>query len=231
MTEFVLEARGVTRIYGHGETAVRALRGVDLQAARGIFIGLRGRSGSGKTTLLNILGGLDRPDAGAVSVEGQNLASMSDAQLTQLRRYRLGFVFQAFSLLPAFSAQENVDLALRIGGMGRRERRRRSRELLELVGLGDKVRHRPFELSGGEQQRVGIARALANSPSIVMADEPTGDLDSATGLEILRLFKSLVVSRNLTIIVATHDPAIGDFADVTYRMTDGTLTIDYSTEL
>ncbi|MBI2955490.1 MAG: ABC transporter ATP-binding protein [Chloroflexi bacterium] len=219
----VLEARGVERIYGSGSTAVRALRGVDLVVEAGKLVVLRGRSGSGKTTLLNIIGGLDQPDRGEVIFEGRNITTLSDRELTAIRRRRLGFVFQAFSLLPTFSATENVDLALRLGGMGPRNRARKTRDLLDLVGLADKARHRPFELSGGEQQRVSIARALANSPAVILADEPTGDLDSGTGRGIVRLFKRLVVVHGVTIVVSTHDPMISDFADVTYHIVDGKL--------
>ncbi len=226
----VLEARGVERTYGKGSTSVHALRGVDFSVERGKFIVLRGRSGSGKTTLLNILGGLDQPDKGEVIFEDRSIHSLSDAELTEIRRRRLGFVFQSFSLLPTFSAEENIDLALRLGGMKSRDRIRRTKELLELVGLPDKAKHRPFELSGGEQQRVGIARALSNAPSVILADEPTGELDSNTGLGIVRLFKNLVNAQGITVIVATHDPMISDFADATYWMVDGKL-LDEETKL
>ncbi len=205
---------------------MHALRGVDFSVEPGKFVVLKGRSGSGKTTLLNILGGLDRPDGGEVVFEGRSLQALSDDELTEIRRHKLGFVFQTFSLMPTFSAQENVDLALRLGGMGARDRHRRARELLELVGLSDKARHRPFELSGGEQQRVSIARALANSPTVILADEPTGELDSSTGLGIVRLFKTLVATQKITVIVATHDPTISDFADRTYWMVDGRIMED-----
>lgn len=213
-------------MYGSGPTAVHALRGVDLDVEQGTLVVLRGRSGSGKTTLLNILGGLDKATGGTVEIAGRDLASLSDEDLTQLRRKHLGFIFQAFSLLPTFSAYENVELALRLGGWPIRQRRKRVLELLALVGLADKVRHRPFELSGGEQQRVSIARALANSPSILLADEPTGDLDSVTGLGIITLFRRIVNENGVTAVVATHDPVVGDYADVTYRIVDGRLLSD-----
>ena len=221
MKESVLTARQLVRTYGKGKTAVHALRGADLEVARGTFVALRGRSGSGKTTLLNLVGGLDRPDGGTVTLEGQDLAQLSDTQLTHLRRHRLGFVFQTFSLLPVFSAYENVELALRLAGARGRQRDRRVFELLEMVGLAEKARHRPFELSGGEQQRAGIARALANSPAIILADEPTGDLDSATGLGIIRLFRDVVETQGVTVLVATHDPAVTENAHLTYEMVDG----------
>ena len=223
MSEVVVSAKSVSRVYGSGPTAVHALRGVDLDVEQGTLVVLRGRSGSGKTTLLNILGGLDKATAGTVEIAGRDLASLSDEDLTQLRRKHLGFIFQAFSLLPTFSAYENVELALRLGGWPIRQRRKRVLELLALVGLGDKIRHRPFELSGGEQQRVSIARALANSPSILLADEPTGDLDSVTGLGIITLFRRIVNENGVTAVVATHDPVVGDYADVTYQIVDGRL--------
>lgn len=223
LNSIILEARDVTRTYGNGATAVHALRGVSFAAELGSFVVLRGRSGSGKTTLLNILGGLDRPDGGEVLFGGNNIMRLSDDKLTEIRRRRFGFVFQMFSLLPTLSAQENIDIALRLGGVSAGDRNIRTRQLLELVNLPDKAKHRPFELSGGEQQRVCIARALANSPSVILADEPTGDLDSITGLGIVRLFRNLVDIEKVTIIVATHDPAICDFADITYRIEDGKL--------
>lgn len=226
MSEVVVSARSVSRVYGSGPTAVHALRGVDLDVEQGTLVVLRGRSGSGKTTLLNILGGLDKATGGTVEIAGRDLASLSDEDLTQLRRKHLGFIFQAFSLLPTFSAYENVELALRLGGWPIRQRRKRVLELLALVGLADKVRHRPFELSGGEQQRVSIARALANSPSILLADEPTGDLDSVTGLGIITLFRRIVNENGVTAVVATHDPVVGDYADVTYQIVDGRLLSD-----
>jgi len=223
MSEIVVSARGVSRVYGSGPTAVHALRGVNLDVEKGTLVVLRGRSGSGKTTLLNVLGGLDKATAGTVEIAGRNLALLSDEGLTQLRRQHLGFIFQAFSLLPTFSAYENVELALRLGGWPIRQRRKRVMELLALVGLADKSKHRPFELSGGEQQRVSIARALANSPSILLADEPTGDLDSVTGLSIITLFRGIVNESGVTAVVATHDPVLSDYADVTYEIVDGRL--------
>ena len=223
MTENIVTATNLTRVYGSGSTAVHALRGIDLAVEKGTMVVLRGRSGSGKTTLLNLLGGLDRPTGGSVRIAGTDLSGLTDAQLTGLRRHELGFVFQTFSLLPTFSAYENVELSLRLGGWPLRQRRSRVMELLSTVGLADKTRHRPFELSGGEQQRVCIARALANSPSILLADEPTGDLDSVTGLGIISLFRRIVAEGSVTAIVATHDPVVSDYADVTYHIVDGRL--------
>ncbi len=223
MSEAVLRATGLVRTYRSGGAPVHALRGVDLLVQRGTFVAIRGRSGSGKTTLLNVLGGLDRPDAGEVWVEETSLASLDDRALTRLRRHRLGFVFQTFALLPTFSAYENVELALRLAGCPVRTRRERALEVLALVGLADKARHRPYELSGGEQQRVGIARAIANRPALILADEPTGELDSVTGLGIVRLFRTLVDREGVTVVVATHDAAVAERADVTYQIVDGRL--------
>lgn len=217
----MIHATGLTRTYHRGRTEVRALRGVDLRVEAGQFVALRGRSGSGKTTLLNLLSGLDRPDAGTVLLEGRDLASLKDAQMTDLRRRRFGFVFQSFALLPVFSAYENVELALRLAGMGLIDRRRRAREVLESVGLEAKADHRPFELSGGEQQRLAIARALANRPALILADEPTGELDSNTGLSIMRLFRSISAREGVTVIMATHDPTASLVVDVTYHLVDG----------
>ncbi|MEE8443054.1 MAG: ABC transporter ATP-binding protein [Dehalococcoidia bacterium] len=180
-----------------------------------------GRSGSGKTTLLNLLGGLDRPTSGSVMLGGQDLTAMSDAEVTEVRRHRVGFVFQSYGLLPLLSAYENVELPLRINGLPRRERRQRTEEALEGVGLGPRSRHRPYELSGGEQQRVAIARALASRPQVILADEPTGDLDAATGLNVANLLREVVQREGVTIVVATHDSTIAGMADRVKEMVDG----------
>lgn len=219
----VVRVVGVERVYRTGSDAVHALKGVDLEVPRARMVALMGRSGSGKTTLLNLIGGLDQPDAGEVWIEGHRLKTLSDNALTRLRRMRIGFVFQSFALIPVLSAFENVELPMHIAGVGRRERQRRARELLELVGLGRRMHHRPFELSGGEQQRVGIARALANRPGLVLADEPTGELDSVTGLQILKLFHRIVVTEGVTVIVATHDQTAAEVAMDTYDLVDGVL--------
>ena len=223
--DLVVRVAGVQRIYRTGSDAVHALKGVDLEVPRGRMVALMGRSGSGKTTLLNLIGGLDQPDAGEVYIEGQNLKTLTDNALTRLRRMRVGFVFQSFALLPVLSAFENVELPMHIAGLGRRERQRRARELLELVGLGRRMHHRPFELSGGEQQRVGIARALANQPALILADEPTGELDSVTGLQILKLFHRITVTENVTVVLATHDATAAEVAMDTYDLVDGVLTL------
>ncbi len=182
-----------------------------------------GRSGSGKTTLLNVVAGLDRPSSGHVFIEGDDVATMTDGQLTELRRHKLGFVFQSFGLLPLLSAYENVEVALRIAGAGIRERGRRAHELLDMVGLGRRANHRPYELSGGEQQRVAIARALANRPTLILADEPTGELDSTTAASIFQLLLDVVESEGVTIITTTHDRLVMEKAARVIELADGVL--------
>ena len=227
----VVVAKDVYKIYRTGEQTVRAVDGVSLVLERGQLVALRGRSGSGKTTLLNLLGTLDRPDSGSITIEGQELSSLSDRELTCLRRHEIGFVFQSFALLPTLSAFENVELPMHIAGVPRAKRRDRARECLELVGLGRRMGHRPFELSGGEQQRVAIARALANRPSFILADEPTGELDSVTGLAIMQLFRRIVMVEGVTVIIATHDVAIDEVAHVTYELSDGRVIARHEHEL
>jgi ABC-type lipoprotein export system ATPase subunit len=210
----------VTRVYRMGRKQVSALRGVTLEVPKGVFAAVKGRSGSGKTTLLNLIGGLDRPTSGEVYVYGQPLSRLSSGQLTDLRRHRIGFVFQSFAIIPSFSAVENVELMLRIAGVWR-GRRRRAMRSLELVGLGPWAHHRPWELSGGQQQRVAIARALTARPELILADEPTGDLDSATGRQIMALFRYIVAQEGITVIVATHDPVVEEYAHVVFELLDG----------
>ncbi len=217
----LVQVEGVTRVYQVGAQQVHALGGVDLAVERGHFVGLQGRSGSGKTTLLNIIGGLDRPTDGQVYFDGQRLDGMSDRALTRLRRHRIGFVFQSFALLPTYSALENVTLLLRIAGVGRRERERRARDSLRLVGLAPWADHRPDEMSGGQQQRVAIARALAPQPDLILADEPTGELDTTTGRQIFALLRQVVETQGITILTATHDPLIVEYADQVYNLQDG----------
>ncbi|MBX6770708.1 MAG: ABC transporter ATP-binding protein [Chloroflexi bacterium] len=187
----------------------------------GQMVGLMGRSGSGKTTLLNIIGGLDKPTDGTVYIKGQDLSRLSDSALTLLRRTTIGYVFQSFALIPVLSALENVELPMHIAGVGRAERHKRATELLQMVGLAKRMHHRPFELSGGEQQRVAIARALGNRPALLLADEPTGELDSTTGLQIMSLFRYIATTENVAVIVATHDPTITQIAHCTYEISDG----------
>ncbi len=219
----IIVARGIVRDYPSGDGVLHALRGIDLEVGRGRLVAVRGRSGSGKTTLLNILGGLDRPTAGSVVLDGQELTAMPESELVRIRRTTVAFIFQAFGLVPILSAAENVELPLRLVRADPSVRDRRVAELLELVGLGERMRHRPYELSGGEQQRVAIARALANRPQLVLADEPTGQLDSETGHQIMALLRSIVRTEGVTAIVATHDPLMLDVADQTLDLRDGQL--------
>jgi putative ABC transport system ATP-binding protein len=219
----MVEATGLERDYPSGEGILRALRGVDLTVARGELLAIRGRSGSGKTTLLNLLGGLDRPTAGRVVVDGHEVSAMNERELVEVRRRTVAFIFQAFGLVPILSAAENVEIPLRLVHAEPRSRDARVAELLELVGLGDRVRHRPHELSGGEQQRVAIARALANRPRLLLADEPTGQLDSETGHRIMMLIRSIVRTEGVTAVVATHDPMMLDVADRVLVLRDGRL--------
>jgi len=219
--DIVVRSVDVTRIYRVGRVEVHALRGVNFFVSRGEFIGLVGRSGSGKTTLLNVVGGLDHPTSGHVYLFGDDISRLSDRQLTQLRRRDVGFVFQSFALMPTMSAFENVELPMRLMGVGRRERRQRVMECLELVGLTRWAKHRPQEMSGGQQQRVAIARALVNRPGLVLADEPTGELDSTTGRAIVQLFQTVVKEEGVTVIIASHDPTVEEMAEYTYRMADG----------
>ncbi|MGH2466081.1 MAG: ABC transporter ATP-binding protein [Candidatus Limnocylindrales bacterium] len=218
-----LEAAGVVRDYPSGDGLVHALAGVDLRVEPGELIAVRGRSGSGKTTLLNVLGGLDRPTSGHVAIEGRDLESLSAGDLVDLRRRTISFVFQGFGLLPILSAAENVEIPLRLANTPAAARQARVQEMLDVVGLGGRAGHRPAELSGGEQQRVAIARALANRPRILLADEPTGQLDSETGHVIMALIRRVVRSEQVTAIVATHDPAMLDVADRVVELRDGRL--------
>jgi len=217
----MVETSGLCRDFRTGSEVVHAVADVDLVIARGELVALRGRSGSGKTTLLSMIGGLDRPTAGQVAVGGESLLEMDQAALVELRRRRIGFIFQAFGLLSILSAAENVEVPLRLVAAERHERDERVATLLELVGLGDRARHRPHELSGGEQQRVAIARALANRPGLLLADEPTGQLDSGTGRSIMGLIRSVVRSEGVTALVATHDPMLIDLADRVVELRDG----------
>jgi len=211
----------VKRVYRVGASEVHALRGISMEVDPGQFVAVMGRSGSGKTTLLNCIGGLDRPTSGEVYVKGQKISDLSDSRLTRLRRQNIGFVFQSYALMPTFTAYENVELPLRIIGLGRRERVRRTRECLELVGLTRWAKHRSPELSGGQQQRVAIARALAIRPEIILADEPTGELDSATGWQILEIFARVADEEGVTVIMVSHDPTVEQFAARIYSLSDG----------
>jgi len=222
----IVEVRELRRDYRLGTHTVEALRGINLTVARGSLVAIHGRSGSGKTTLLNLIGGLDRPTAGAVWLDGDDLTAMTESGLVDIRRNKIGFIFQAFGLIPILTATENVEVPLRLTETAVPERTARSRRVLELVGLGDRGQHRPHELSGGEQQRVAIARALANGPQLLLADEPTGQLDSRTGRVIMGLIHALVESEGVTAIVATHDPALMDIADRVIELRDGQIRSD-----
>ena len=217
----MLAVEGVTRTFGSGRTATHALRGVSFTVGSGQLVALRGRSGSGKTTLLNVVGGLDQPDGGRVQVAGQDVTAMSSRERMAMRRTSVAFVFQSFGLIPILSAAENVGVPLRIAGLAPKEREQRVRLMLDIVGLSVHARQRPGELSGGQQQRVAIARALAGSPQVLLADEPTGQLDSETGKQIMRLLRTVVQSEGVTALVATHDPDLIGIADSVLELEDG----------
>ncbi|MFQ6142274.1 ABC transporter ATP-binding protein [Streptomyces seoulensis] len=221
VTETMVRVENVHKSYGQGAGAVHALRGVSFEVPRGELVALKGRSGSGKTTLLNIVGGLDEPDRGRVEVDGDDLSGLGEDGLLALRRDRVGFVFQSFGLIPILTAAENVGVPLRLRRAAAREREERVELLLSLVGLGDHAGQRPGELSGGQQQRVAIARALANDPALLIADEPTGQLDAETGLAVMELLRAVVHSRRVTALVATHDPTLLGLADRVLELRDG----------
>ena len=222
MSGEIISATGLSRAFASGGATVWAVNGVSLAVNDGELVAFTGRSGSGKTTLLNLLSGLDHPTDGAAFFRGQDLSQMPEKELLELRRHKIGFVFQSFGLMPLLSAQENVELPLHIAGVSWRERRRRAREALESVGLGPRGRHRPYELSGGEQQRVSIARALVANPEVVFADEPTGELDTATARAITAILRE-ISAQGATVIAATHDLALAEAADRRLEMTDGML--------
>jgi putative ABC transport system ATP-binding protein len=223
MDDIVVRTVGLTRRYKMGDAFVDALRGVDLTVARGEFVALVGPSGSGKSTVLNLIGGLDRPTSGQVWINGTELSASDERTLTRHRRQHVGFVFQSFNLLPRLTAEENVALPLMFSGVPEKERRARARALLERVGLGPRLTHRPTQLSGGEQQRVAIARALVGQPALLLADEPTGNLDTTIGAEIMALLRELNQEQGLTLLVVTHDPEVAAFADRIVRLRDGRL--------
>jgi len=217
----LVTVRDVARTFGRGETAVHALRGVSFDVLVGQLVAVRGRSGCGKTTLLNIVGGLDAPTSGTVRVAGREVTAMTERERLLLRRSTVAFIFQSFGLIPTLSAAENIGIPLRITGTEPRAREERVRMLLSVVGLDDHAEQRPNELSGGEQQRVAIARALAGRPELLIADEPTGQLDSETGRQVMRLLQTVVRSEGITALVATHDAGIVDLADEVLTLEDG----------
>ncbi|WP_405956746.1 ABC transporter ATP-binding protein [Streptomyces phaeochromogenes] len=221
VTETMVRVENVHRSYGSGATAVHALRGVSFGIPRGELVALKGRSGSGKTTLLNLVGGLDEPDDGRITVDGLDLSGLGENGLLELRRDRIGFVFQSFGLIPILTAAENVGVPMRLRRAEPREREERVELLLSLVGLADHAAQRPGELSGGQQQRVAIARALANEPALLIADEPTGQLDAETGIAVMELLRAVVRSQRVTALVATHDAALLDLADRVLELSDG----------
>lgn len=224
MTEtYTIETENLWRVYETRGASVPALRGVNLRVSSGQMVALKGRSGSGKTTLLNCLAGLDRPTSGAVHVLGNDLSEMSEAELTIWRREQIGLVFQSFGLLPTLSAYENIELLLRIKGDDYQSRHQRALECLDQVGMSRWREHRPYEMSGGQQQRVAIARALANHAGLIMADEPTGELDSKTAAEILTFFRELAEKQGITILMVSHDPLVDQFAHEVLTLKDGTL--------
>lgn len=223
MEESLLKVKGVVRSFPVGGKDLTILKGVDLNIKPGSLVMLKGRSGSGKTTLLNIMGGLDLPTNGEVYFKNQNFTALSDHERTLIRRKQMGFIFQAFALMPLLSAWENVELTLRMADVPRKHWKANIEECLDMVDLLKRKNHRPYELSGGEQQRVAIARALAHKPSIILADEPTAELDSKRSIQMIDTFKRLIKREGLTICMTTHDPAIMEVADEIYEMVDGKL--------
>jgi lipoprotein-releasing system ATP-binding protein len=221
MSESLLSAKGLTKSYTMGSRSLEVLRGVDVEVARGDFLALRGASGAGKSTLLHLIGGLDSPNSGEILFDGRDVAKFSESELTHFRNRRVGFIFQAYHLLPELTALENVCLPARIGRVSATVAQSRATALLEQVGLKERLDHKPYELSGGEQQRVAIARSLIVGPEMILADEPTGNLDSRTGLEIIELLKNLSVQTRAALIIATHDPKVAAAARTVIELVDG----------
>jgi putative ABC transport system ATP-binding protein len=226
MSRPLIEARDITKIYRMGDVEVHALRGASLQVEEGELLSIMGPSGSGKSTMMNVLGCLDQPTSGEYYLDGVDVGTLNDNALAEIRNRKIGFVFQTFNLLPRTTALQNVELPLIYRGVGRRERRRWAEEALDMVGLGDRVHHRPNELSGGQQQRVAIARALVTRPDIILADEPTGNLDSRSGVEITAIFQRLNAETQITVIFVTHDPEIAANTRRVVRLLDGKIVLD-----
>ncbi len=223
MSELAVDCQNVERSFGSGETAVRVLRGVDLAVESGKLVALYGPSGSGKTTLLNLIGALDLPTSGSIKVLGKDIIHMGDRARANLRRTEIGFVFQSYALLPTYTALENIDLALRLPRLGYRERQRRAKSALEAVGLSAWSSHVPDELSGGQRQRIAIARALALRPRLMLADEPTGGLDTRTTRRVLALFRAIAQGQGTTFVIVSHDPLVAEHVDIAYDLADGKL--------
>ena len=221
MNNVLLTAKALTKSYTMGNRSIEVLRGVDIEVARGGFLALRGASGAGKSTLLHLIGGLDSPNSGEILFDGRDIAKFSESELTHFRNRRVGFIFQAYHLLPELTALENVCLPARIGRVPSAAAETRAAELLQQVGLKDRIEHKPYELSGGEQQRVAIARSLIVRPEMILADEPTGNLDSRTGMEIIELLKNLCVQTNATLMIATHDAKVAAAAKQVIELADG----------
>ena len=216
----ILKCEGVKKVYGSGGSQVTALDGIDLSVGKGEFAAIVGASGSGKTTLMNLLSALDYPKEGAVLLEGQEIQNMPEHEREKIRKKDIGFIFQSVALIPMMTAYENVEFVMRLAGY-KGNRKKRAEECLKLVGLGGRMHHMPQELSGGEQQRVAIARAIAHAPKIIFADEPTAELDSATGLQIMKIFKELIEGQDVTIVMTTHDTGLMEIADCIYQIEDG----------
>ena len=219
--ETIVELVNLTKVYVLGEIEVYALRKINLKIYRGEILGIMGPSGSGKTTLLNLIGTLDTPDSGKIFIDGVDIISLRESELVNLRRKTLGYIFQFYNLIPGLNALDNVSLPMLLAGMNRTRREKRAKELLELVGLKKRILHKPDELSGGEQQRVAIARALANDPSIILADEPTGDLDEETGIQVVKQMRAIIEREKKTLIIVTHDPVIASYATRILNLRDG----------
>jgi ABC-type lipoprotein export system ATPase subunit len=221
--EMVIQVENLVKTYQLGKVSIPALRGISFDVAKGEFLVVMGPSGSGKTTLLNLMGAIDKPTSGRISIDGRDITRLGEGELTKLRRHKIGFIFQFYNLIPALTASENVELPMLTAGVSRKTASKRALQLLETVGLAERVDHLPDELSGGEQQRVTIARALANKPTVILADEPTGDLDTKTGMEVVQVLYDTSKEENTTVVVVTHDPMITEKADRILQMRDGNI--------